>query len=57
MTARQIERMIRRALVYKGDVNAGRRAVRTGSMEPIARRAARRVYGKATGRIARWIFG
>jgi hypothetical protein len=44
-----LERMIRRLLVYKGDVNAVAKG-RGG------RRAARRVYGKFTGRLARKLF-
>jgi len=32
-----------------GDVQAGRRAARTGSLKPIAKRIARRAAGRATG--------
>lgn len=41
-----LERIIRKLLVYKGDVNAVRRG-------KVGRRFARRVYGKATSRLAR----
>jgi hypothetical protein len=45
-----LERFIRKALIYRRDVNAVRRG-------KIGRRVARRVYGKVTGRLARKLFG
>lgn len=39
------------------DAKAIRRATRTGSGAPIARRVARRAYGKLTGQLARRLFG
>jgi hypothetical protein len=44
-----LERLIRRALVYKGDINAARRG-------KVGRRIARRAYGKLTGRLAARLF-
>jgi hypothetical protein len=44
-----LERIIRKALVYRRDVNA----VRKGR---VGRRVARRAYGKVTGRVARRLF-
>jgi hypothetical protein len=46
------ETAIRRALIAYRDARAVRRGPRG-----IARRVARRVYGKATGRLARRLFG
>jgi hypothetical protein len=40
-----LERIVRKLLVPKGDVNAAQRG-------RIARRVGRRIYGKATGRLA-----
>lgn len=40
-----------------GDVNAVRRAARTGSPQPIVRRVARRIAGRLTGRMLGRIFG
>lgn len=51
------ERWIYRALKYANDAKAVRRSIQTGSPKPVARRAARRVYGKVTGRLARRWFG
>ncbi len=45
-----LERVIRRLLVWRRDVNAVRRG-------KVGRRVARRIYGKATGRLARRLFG
>jgi len=50
VAAMNLERIIRKLLVYKGDVNA----VRCGK---VGRRIARRAYGKVTGRLARKLFG
>lgn len=46
-----------RLLKWSNDVNAVNRARKTRSGRPIARRVARRAYGKATGRLARRLFG
>jgi hypothetical protein len=51
------ERDIYRALKYYNDYKAFSRAIRTGSADPIFRRVGRRIYGKASGRLARRIFG
>lgn len=40
-----------------GDVNAVKRAARTGSPKPIVRRVARRIAGRITGRLLGRIFG
>jgi hypothetical protein len=45
-----LERFIRKALIYRRDVNAIRRG-------RVGRRVARRAYGKITGRLARKLFG
>jgi hypothetical protein len=45
-----LERIIRRLLVWRRDTNAARRG-------KVGRRIARRIYGKATGRLARRQFG
>jgi hypothetical protein len=45
-----MKRLIYRLLALSNDVNA----IRKGK---VARRVGRRVYGKATGRLARRIFG
>jgi hypothetical protein len=45
-----VKRLMYRLLRLHGDVNAVRRG-------KVARRAARRVYGKFTGRLARKLFG
>jgi hypothetical protein len=45
-----LERLIRKALIYRRDVNAVPRG-------RVGRRIARRAYGKVTGRIARRWFG
>jgi hypothetical protein len=45
-----LERIIRKALIYRRDVNAIRRG-------RVGRRVARRVYGKVTGRLARKLVG
>lgn len=49
--------LIYRALRTYNDVRAVRRAYSKGSPTPIARRAGRRVYGKASGALARKLFG
>lgn len=51
------QRDIYRALKYYNDFKAFRRALDSGSADPIIRRIGRRVYGKATGRLAGRIFG
>ena len=51
------QRTAYRALALLNDAKAARRAVRTGSPRPLVRRAARRVYGRATGALARRLFG
>lgn len=51
------QRDIYTLLKWWNDYKAVRRALRTGSTKPITRRVARRVYGKATGRVARKWFG
>ena len=51
------QRSIYRALKYWNDLRAVRRSIETGSTKPVTRRVARRVYGKATGRLARKLFG
>lgn len=43
-------RMIYRALAIRNDINAVRRG-------KVTRRVGRRVYGKASGRLARKLFG
>jgi hypothetical protein len=45
-----LERLVRKLLVYRRDVNAIQRG-------RVGRRVGRRVYGKVTGRIARKLFG
>lgn len=44
-------------LKYANDVKAVDRAMRTRSTRPVTRRVGRRIYGKATGRLARKLFG
>lgn len=39
-----------------GDVQAGRKAARTGSLKPIGKRVLRRAAGKLTGRLLGKIF-
>jgi len=51
------QRTAYRLLAIVNDVKAVDRAARTGSAAPIVRRVGRRVYGKATGRLARKLFG
>lgn len=51
------KRLIYKLLALSNDVNAVNRAAKQGSLDPIARRAARRAYGKVTGRLARKLFG
>lgn len=51
------KRFIYKVLALSNDLNALNRAGKTGSLDPIARRLARRAYGKATGRLARKLFG
>jgi hypothetical protein len=51
------QRDIYRALKYYNDYKAFARAISTGSAAPVYRRVGRRIYGKATGRLARRIFG
>lgn len=46
-----------RVLRFLNDLRAIDRAITTRSPDPIARRVARRVYGKATGRLAARLFG
>lgn len=52
MTGRQAQRAAYRALALVNDVRAVRRGPRA-----VVRRIGRRAYGKATGRLARRIFG
>jgi hypothetical protein len=47
-----MKRLIYKLLGLSNDLNAIRRGPRA-----VARRAARRAYGKATGRLARKVFG
>jgi hypothetical protein len=49
MARRSWERHVYQPLAVANDV----KAVRTGR---VPRRVARRVYGRATGRLARWLF-
>lgn len=49
------ERDVYRALSWWNDIKAVLRAVRTGSPEPIVRRAARKVYWRQAGRLGRRI--
>jgi hypothetical protein len=51
------QRDIYRGLKYYNDYKAFARAISSRSADPIIRRIGRRVYGKATGRLARRIFG
>lgn len=51
------KRTLYRLLALSNDLNALNRGAKTGSLDPIARRLARRAYGKATGRLARKLFG
>lgn len=51
------QRTIYALLKYANDLKAVRRAARTGTLAPIGRRVGRRVYGKASGRLARKLFG
>lgn len=44
-------------LAYVNDAKAINRAIESGSPAPIGRRIGRRIYGKATGRLAARIFG
>jgi hypothetical protein len=52
-----VKRFLYRALRISNDLTAVGRSVRTRSPRPITRRIGRRIYGKATGRLARRIFG
>lgn len=52
-----IQRSIYRGLKLWNDVKAVRRSAETQSARPVVRRIVRRVYGKATGRLARKLFG
>jgi len=52
-----LQRSIYQALKLANDARAVRRALETGSPAPVTRRVGRRVYGKATGRLARKLFG
>lgn len=46
-----------RGLKYYNDLKAVGRAIEKGSADPILRRIGRRIYGKASGQLARKIFG
>lgn len=50
-------RAIYRVLRFLNDLRAIDRAITTRSPNPIARRIGRRIYGKATGRLAARLFG
>ena len=52
-----LQRNIYRGLKYWNDGRAVRRSVSTRSSAPLVRRAGRRIYGKATGRLAAKLFG
>lgn len=52
-----IKSVIYKLLKFSNDVNAIQRSIKTKSARPVGRRVARRVYGKATGRLARKLFG
>lgn len=47
---------IYRALKYSNDVNAVQKAISTKSTRPLTRRVGRRLYGRATSKIARNLF-
>lgn len=51
------ERDIYRALRLYNDYTAARRALETGSPEPVIRRVGWRMYGKLTGKLGRKLFG
>lgn len=51
------QRDIYSGLKYYNDGRAVYRALQKGSLDPILRRIGRRIYGKASGQLARRIFG
>lgn len=51
------KRLLYKLLALSNDLNALNQGAKRGSLDPIARRAARRAYGKVTGRLARKLFG
>lgn len=56
MTINQFRSFLYGLAKILGDIQAGRKAARTGSLVPIGKRIARRLAGKATGRLLGRIF-
>ena len=56
MTLNQFRGLLYTLAKILGDVQAGRKAARTGSLNPIGRRIGRRLAGKVAGRLLGRLF-